>query len=74
MTQIVSRENDNKIDLPKREPVKSRTKEYADKWNQNMFLNDFDKRDENAGVNVKLSEVYSLITAICTQYIQSTFN
>ena len=33
-------------------------KEYADKWNQNMFLNDFDKRDENAGVNVKLSEVY----------------
>ena len=23
-----------------------------------MFLNDFDKRDENAGVNVKLSEVY----------------
>ncbi len=58
LTQIVSRENDNKIDLPKREPVKSRTKEYADKWNQNMFLNDFDKRDENAGVNVKLSEVY----------------
>ncbi len=23
-----------------------------------MFLNDFDKRDENAGVNIKLSEVY----------------
>ena len=38
--------------------IKSRTQEYADKWNQNMFLNDFDKRDENAGVNVKLSEVY----------------
>lgn len=38
--------------------VKSRTQEYADKWNSNMFLNDFDKRDENAGVNVKLSEVY----------------
>lgn len=38
--------------------VKSRTQEYLDKWNANMFLNDFDKRDENAGVNVKLSEVY----------------
>lgn len=38
--------------------VKSRTQEYADKWNANMFLNDFDKRDENAGVNVKLGEVY----------------
>lgn len=37
---------------------KSRTQEYADKWNANMFLNDFDKRDENVGVNVKLSEVY----------------
>lgn len=41
-----------------RQKVKSRTQEYADKWNANMFLNDFDKRDENAGVNVKLSEVY----------------
>ena len=58
LTEIVSSRNDNKIDLPKREPIKSRTQEYADKWNQNMFLNDFDRRDENAGVNVKLSEVY----------------
>ena len=40
------------------EKVRSRTKEYADKWNENMFLNNFDKRDENAGINVKLSEVY----------------
>lgn len=38
--------------------VKSRTQEYADKWDANMFLNNFDKRDENAGVNVKLCEVY----------------
>lgn len=42
----------------KRQKINNRTQEYADKWNQNMFLNDFDKRDENAGVNVKLSEVY----------------
>lgn len=38
--------------------VKSRTQEYADKWNDNMFLNNFDERDENAGINIRLSEVY----------------
>lgn len=37
--------------------VKSRTQEYADKWNNNMFLNDFGKWDEN-GHAVKLSDVY----------------
>lgn len=58
LTELVSSRNNNENDLQKREPVKSRTQEYADKWNQNMFLNDFDKRDENAGVNIKLSEVY----------------
>lgn len=42
----------------KRQPVKSRTQEYADKWETNMFLNDFDKRDQNAGTNVRLKEVY----------------
>ena len=41
-----------------RREIKSRTQEYADKWNENMFLNDFDEWDENAGVNVKLSDVY----------------
>ena len=38
--------------------IKSRTSEYAKKWNQNMFLNNFDKRDENTGINIKLEEVY----------------
>ena len=38
--------------------VKSRTQEYLDKWNANMFLNDFSEWDENAGVNVKLKDVY----------------
>lgn len=38
--------------------IKSRTKEYSDKWNANMFLNNFDEWDENAGVNVKLKDVY----------------
>ena len=38
--------------------VKSRTQEYFDKWNANMFLNDFDEWDEDAGANVKLRDVY----------------
>ncbi len=36
----------------------SRTQEYRNRWNANMFLNNFDKRDKNAGVNVKLKDVY----------------
>lgn len=50
--------NNNEDILQNKEPVKSRIQEYADKWEANMFLNDFDKRDENAGVNIKLREVY----------------
>ena len=38
--------------------IKSRTQEYADKWNANMFLNNFDEWDEKAGINVKLKDVY----------------
>ena len=55
---IYAKQNNRNEDIANRPKIKSRTQEYADKWNQNMFLNDFDKRDENAGVNVKLSEVY----------------
>lgn len=51
-------ENDNLQNKSIQQKVKSRTQEYLDKWNANMFLNDFNKRDENAGVNVKLREVY----------------
>lgn len=42
----------------KQKKVKSRTQEYADIWNKNMFLNNFDEWDEDTGVNVKLSDVY----------------
>ena len=37
-------------------PVENRAGEYADKWNENLFLNNFNKRDKNAGVNIKLKE------------------
>ena len=51
-------QGDSAKNKEKKQPTKSRTQEYADKWNQNMFLNDFDKRDQKAGINIKLSEVY----------------
>ena len=54
----INNKNDNKYNLQNRVPVKSRTQEYADKWNANMFLNSFSDWDENAGVNVALKDVY----------------
>lgn len=39
-------------------PIVNRADEYAKKWNENVFLNDFNEEDENAGVNIKLSEIY----------------
>ena len=55
---VFKQSNGGVDNVQNKKPVKSRTQEYADKWNQNMFLNDFDKRDENAGVNIKLRDVY----------------
>lgn len=39
-------------------PTENRAKEYAKKWNKNVFLNDFNKRDKDAGVNIKLKDIY----------------
>lgn len=39
-------------------PIKNRIDEYADKWNENVFLNNFNEEDENAGTEIKLSEIY----------------
>ena len=39
-------------------PIVNRADEYAKKWNKNVFLNNFNKRDKNAGVNIKLKELY----------------
>lgn len=55
--QIHATVNNNENDHAKLN-VHSRTVEYLNKWNNNMFLNDFNKRDENAGVNISLKELY----------------
>lgn len=51
-------QNNRNVKNGSKHMVKNRVLEYAKKWNENMFLNNFDKRDENAGINVKLREVY----------------
>ena len=39
-------------------PIRNRADEYAQRWNKNVFLNNFNKRDKNAGVNIMLQELY----------------
>lgn len=38
--------------------IANRTKEYADRWDKNVFLNDFSEWDENVGTNIKLRDLY----------------
>lgn len=53
-----SQENDEGKNRQQKKQPENRTKEYADKWNSNMFLNNFDKRDEHPGTNINLKDVY----------------
>lgn len=39
-------------------PIVNRADEYAKKWDENVFLNNFNEEDENAGINIKLREIY----------------
>ncbi len=39
-------------------PIVNRADEYAKKWNENVFLNNFNEEDESAGINIKLREIY----------------
>lgn len=57
-TRITDSENGREPQRKKRLP--DRTEEYRKKWNENMFLNDFDEDDENAGVNIPLYKLYQL--------------
>lgn len=42
----------------KKKRIPDRTEEYYKKWKNNMFLNDFDEDDAEAGVNIPLRELY----------------
>lgn len=39
-------------------PVVNRADEYAQRWDKNVFLNNFNEEDENSGINIKLGEIY----------------
>lgn len=39
-------------------PIENRADEYVKKWDKNVFLNDFNEEDQNAGVNIRLSDIY----------------
>lgn len=58
--QIILKQNQEESTKNKdnKQKIKSRTQEYADKWKENMFLNNFDKHDGDIGINVKLKDVY----------------
>lgn len=55
---MINSEKGREPERKKRLP--DRTEEYCRKWNENMFLNDFDEDDENAGVNIPLYKLYQL--------------
>ncbi|GFI15468.1 pentapeptide repeat protein Rfr32 [Lachnospiraceae bacterium] len=52
--------------------VVNRAEEYAQKWDRNVFLNDFNEEDENAGTEIKLSQIY--IEKCLLHYIWRTNN
>ena len=54
------RNNEKNLIINKRsnKRLKNRTYEYAKKWNENMFLNDFNERDGMNGTNIQLKDVY----------------
>lgn len=39
-------------------PIVNRADEYVKKWDENVFLNNFNEEDETAGINIKLREIY----------------
>ena len=49
---------ENDVTMHYKVPVKNRADEYAEKWDKNVFLNDFNEEDETAGINIKLREIY----------------
>lgn len=55
---LVEKTDNKEVNLYSEIRVENRADEYAAKWDKNVFLNDFKKRDKKAGVNVKLKDIY----------------
>ncbi len=56
--EMIDGKEDNQTESNNKVPVVNRAEEYAQKWDKNVFLNNFNKRDKNAGVNIKLKDIY----------------
>lgn len=72
---LIEKENGKEIQDAKyfvKTLIENRADEYAQRWNKNVFLNNFNEEDENAGVNIKLSEIY--IEKCLPHYIWRTNN
>lgn len=39
--------------------IKNKIDDYSKKWNQNLFLNNYDEYGEDSGVNITLSQLYT---------------
>lgn len=57
-TKCIREKLDNNVEHCSELQIQNRAEEYAAKWDKNVFLNDFNKRDKNAGVNIKLRDLY----------------
>jgi len=61
LDHVIEKLNDHKEDRSEQcneRRIENRAEEYAEKWNKNVFMNNFSERDEDAGENIKLSELY----------------
>lgn len=61
LDDLIKRQNERETDDAKvsaKSPITDRADEYARRWDRNVFLNNYNEEDENAGVNIKLSEIY----------------
>lgn len=58
---LIEKQNEKDIQGVKylvKSPIVNRADEYVKRWDKNVFLNNFNKRDKDAGVNIKLQEIY----------------
>ncbi len=57
-TKTTLEDKRNAMPSERKKRLPDRTEEYQNKWNENMFLNDFDEDDEDAGTNILLRDLY----------------
>ena len=54
----IDRKGDSDEEKHSNSYIENRVEEYAKKWEDNVFLNNYNEEDENFGVNIKLKDIY----------------